>query len=59
MKFRGDSDIMKCALLQTNQPDSLVTTKTHQFTSLEEINVDQIRLRPIKQAPLHTTHQKL
>ena len=38
--------MMKCALFQTNQPDSLLPLR-HKFRSLEEINIDQLKLRPI------------
>ena len=40
----------------SNQPARFfVTTKTHKFNSLEEINVDQLKLCPIIDQTGHTT----
>ena len=47
----------------SNQPARFfVTAKTHKFKSLEEINVDQLKLRPISDQTgtyIYTMHQKL
>ena len=37
---------MECALFQINQSDSLLPLR-HKFKSLEEINVDKLKLHPI------------
>ena len=47
----------------SNQPAQFfATAKTHKFKSLEEINVDQLKLRPIIDQTgtyIYITHQKL
>ena len=39
--------MMKLALFQTNRPPNSLLPLRHKFKSLEEINVDQLQLRPI------------
>ena len=39
--------------VSNQQARFFVTAKTHKFKSVEKINVDQLKLRPIKQAPIY------
>ena len=48
--------------VSNQQARFFVTIKTHKFKSLKEINLDQLKLRPIIDQTctyIYTTHQKL